>query len=43
MKIVILAAFTVLSLGVGALNAQSAVYHAPAQNFHQNNWLEGGD
>lgn len=39
MKSMILAAFAVLSLSIGAANAEAARYHAPSQNFHQNNWM----
>lgn len=38
MKNVILAIFAVLSLSIGASIAQ-ARYHAPSQNFYQNNWM----
>ena len=38
MKNVILAVFAVLSLSIAAPNAQ-ARYHAPPQNFYQNNWM----
>lgn len=41
MKSLILAAITALSIGA-AVDAQAAVYHAPAHNYQQNNWLEGG-
>ena len=43
MKTMMLAAITALSLGVAAANAQAAVYHAPSNNYQQNNWLQGGD
>ena len=43
MKNLILAAFAVLSLGVGAANAQSMAHSAPPhQNASQNNWMAGG-
>jgi hypothetical protein len=41
MKVMILAAFAAISLGMA--NAQlSATYHPPAQNSYQNNWMSGG-
>ena len=41
-KTLIRAAFTVLSLSsIGIAHSQSA-YHAPAHNYHQNNWMAGG-
>ncbi|MEA2741463.1 MAG: hypothetical protein QOH05_4770 [Acetobacteraceae bacterium] len=40
MKTMILAAFTFVSLGVGAANAEAA-YHTPPHNFYQNNWMSG--
>ena len=43
MKMMILAAIAAVGLGVTAVNVQAAVYHAPANNFYQNNWLQGGD
>jgi hypothetical protein len=42
MKTRILAAITALSLSVGAANAQSFSYNAPAHNYYQNNWMSGG-
>jgi hypothetical protein len=43
MKTAILAALAALSLTVGAASAQAARYHAPGQNFHQNNWMSSDD
>ncbi|MEA2773597.1 MAG: hypothetical protein QOD93_6559 [Acetobacteraceae bacterium] len=48
MKNMFLTAFAVVTLGIGAANAQSeghpsAGYHAPAHNFYQNNWMSGAD
>lgn len=43
MKKIIFAALAVLSLGVGAANAQSMSHSAPSrQNTSQNNWMSGG-
>ncbi len=42
MKTIFLAAVAALALGAGAVSAPAATYHAPAQNYHQNNWM-GGD
>ncbi|WP_428535381.1 hypothetical protein [Rhodopila sp.] len=43
MKSMILAAIAVVGLGSAIVNAQASAYHPPAQNFQQNNWLNGGD
>ncbi len=43
MKTIILTLFAVLTIGIGAAMAGAlASYHAPAQNFYQNNWMGGG-
>jgi len=39
MKILLRAAFAVVSLGVAVANGQTVGYHTPAQNYHQNNWM----
>ena len=39
MKTLIRAAFAVFTLGVGAAHGQAAQYHAPANNYYQNNWM----
>jgi hypothetical protein len=42
-KILIRAAFTALSFcAIGVAHSQPPRYHAPAQNFYQNNFMEGG-
>ena len=42
-KILNRAAFTVLSLSsIAVAHSQSAPYHTPTHNFHQNNWMAGG-
>ena len=38
MRTMILAIFAAFSLGIATANAQSQEYHAPAYNYHQNNW-----
>ena len=42
MRTIILAAVAILSLAIGAANAQTQVYHAPAHNYYQNKWMAGG-
>ncbi len=43
MKNLVLAAIAVIGLSVGAANGhspfRSMMYHAPAHNFYQNNWM----
>jgi hypothetical protein len=44
MKTLVVAAFTALSLAVTAANGTAGApqpYHAPAQNYYQNNWMSG--
>lgn len=41
MKILLRAAFTVLTLGVAAANGQASQYHTPPHNYYQNNWMSG--
>ncbi|WP_428488755.1 hypothetical protein [Rhodopila sp.] len=43
MKTMILAAIAAISLGAATVNAKATAYHPPAQNFQQNNWIDGGD
>ena len=43
MKSMILAAIVAVGLSTAIVDAQAAAYHPPAQNFQQNNWLNGGD
>jgi hypothetical protein len=42
MKILVRAAFVVMTLGAAAANGQAAQYHTPSHNYYQNNWM-GGD
>ncbi len=42
MKIMILAAFAALSLGVGVANAQSLAHGAPPSHGGPHNWMAGG-
>jgi hypothetical protein len=42
-KTLIRAAFTALSLSsIGVAHSQPSPYHAPAQNYWQNNWVSDG-
>jgi hypothetical protein len=47
MKKIFLATVAVIGFGIGAADAQTAsanmlaLYHAPAQNYQQNNWVNG--
>jgi hypothetical protein len=42
-KSLIRVAFTVLSLNsIGIAHSQATRYHAPAQNYYQNNWMSDG-
>jgi hypothetical protein len=43
MKTLIRAAFTVLSLGIAAAQAQPSHYNTPSHNYYQNNWMASGD
>jgi len=43
-KNLIRVAFTALSLSsIGAAHSATGGYHPPQQNYHQNNWIGGGD
>src|ERR1700744_909268 len=39
MKIMLRAAFAVVTIGVAAANGQTAHYHTPTQNYYQNSWM----
>ena len=42
-KSLIRVAFTVVSLNsIGVAHSQPSPYHAPAQNYYQNNWMSNG-
>jgi hypothetical protein len=45
MKALVVAAFIALSLALTAVDGTAAApqpYHAPAHNYYQNNWMNGG-